>query len=81
MSNTQSIVVYTPVEHALYNGGMLIPLMGGLLAGFLVFLVLAALFERVTRRWSIGKLDNMLLAGFGLVAAGCGAAVFQWLVI
>ncbi len=81
MSNTQNIVVYTPVENALYNGGMMIPLIGGLAAGFVVFLLLAVAFEKITRRWSIGKLDNMLLGGFGLIAAGIGASVFHWLVI
>ena len=82
MADTQTHIVYrNRVEHDFYESGMMVPLVGGLVAGFLVFLALAALFERITRRWSIGKLDNMLLAGFGLIAAGCGAGVFHWLAI
>lgn len=79
-TQTQTHIVYrNRLEHDFYESGMLIPLIGALLAGFVVFLALAALFERASRRWSIGKLDNMLLGGFGLIAAGCGAAVFRWL--
>ena len=56
-TQTQTHIVYrNRLEHDFYESGMLIPLIGALLAGFVVFLALAALFERASRRWSIGKL-------------------------
>lgn len=79
MSNTQAVVVYTPVQDALYNGGMLIPLIGGLCAGLVVMLLLAWIAGKMSRSW---RGPNGLVVGLCcVVSLVAGGAVFHWLTI
>lgn len=70
---TQSVVVYTPIEHALYAGGLLFPLLAALVVGTAVFVTISV----ITSRW-LNRSENLhhadrFIAGaalLSLVAAG-----------
>ena len=81
MQSTQAIVVYTPVQDALYNGGMLIPLMGAGAAGLLVFVVLMKMFERKMNQSRNGKAADWIMGGSALAAVVVAGLVFHKLMI
>jgi len=83
VAEPQTHIVYrNRVEHDFYESGMMVPLGGGLLVGFLVFLGLCKLFERHLNRWSGDRGgNNMLMGGFALAAIGAGVAVFKYLML
>ena len=81
MQSTQAIVVYTPVEHAPYNDGMLIPLMGAGAAGLLVFVVLMKMFERRMNQMRNSKTADWIMGGSALAAVATAALVFHKLAI
>lgn len=75
---TQSIIVYrSPIEAAFYESNLLIPIGGGLIAFFLVVVVLGMALNKyywhATQEW-------MTWVIFAL-AAVAGVAVYQYLVI
>lgn len=70
---TQSVVIYTPVQDALYNQGLLFPLVGALVVGAIVFVALSMMFGRWVnspggRRWADWVMGGSALAA--IVAAG-----------
>lgn len=80
MSNTQSIIVYrNPAEAAFWESGMLIPLIGGLGTGFLVFIVLAAIAKKLSRDWR-GP-SNLALGAAGIASVAAGLLAFNWLML
>lgn len=83
MNNPQPIIVYrSQAEYDFYQSGMMIPMLGGMAVGFVVFLALCKLFERHVNRWNGDRGgNNMLLGGFGLLAFGAGMFTFNWLMI
>lgn len=84
MSETQTHIVYrNRIEHDFYESGMLVPLGGALIVGFLVFLALCNIFEKHMNRWIRRDRNgnNTLMVAFGFVAVGCGVAVFKYLTI
>lgn len=80
MSQTQSIIVYrNPAEAAFWEGGYLVPLVGGLGAGFLFFLALMWIAGKVSRDWR-GP-SNFVTGAAGVASVCVGALVFHWLFI
>lgn len=74
---TQSVVIYTPVQDALYNSGLLIPLIGGMAAGVLVFVALSMMFGRWVnspggRRWA-----DWIMGGSAVIALTLAGFVFH----
>lgn len=80
MSDPQTHIVYrNRAEHDFYESGMMIPLIGGLGVGFIVFLLLAGLAKKLSRDW---RGPNDFAMGAAIVVALCsGALMFQWLFI
>ena len=78
---TQSIIVYSPVEYALYQGGLMIPLLGACVVGGLVFVILARLFDRKLNSFGNSGSSDWLMGGFALVAFIAAALVFHKLAI
>jgi len=79
MSQNQSITVYTnPYQRDFYESGMLIPLIGGLAVGFILFLALMKLAERM-----IGsrRVSNLTMGGAAIAALCAGALTLHWLFI
>ena len=71
MSQPQTHIVYrNRVEHDFYESGMLVPLGGGLLVGFLVFLALASLAKKVSKDWRGPSNTAITLAAIVAVVAG-----------
>ena len=79
---TQSIVIYTPLQDALYNQGMFIPLIGGMGVGVITFLVLVKLFEIIAAwlkkpyHWGIPDRILVIIAVISIIAGGL---TFHWL--
>lgn len=79
MSQHQSITVYTsPYQRDFYESGMLIPLIGGLAVGFILFLALMKLAERVVGGY---RVSNLTMGGAAVFALCAGALTFHWLFI
>jgi len=79
MSQHQSITVYTnPYQRDFYESGMLIPLMGGLGTGFIVFILLMWLAERILGN---RRVNDLVMVGAGAAALCAGALTFHWLFI
>lgn len=78
--NTQTHIVYrNRAEHDFYESGMMIPLFGGLAAGFVTMLVLCWIAGRVTQRISG---PSGLVVGASCVVSVCvGLLAFNWLLI
>jgi hypothetical protein len=57
---------------------MMVPLVGGLVAGTMLFVALMMLAERVL---GAHKVTNFLMAGAATSAVALGVLVFHWLVI
>lgn len=77
---TQSIIVYrNPIEAAFWESGMLLPLMGGLGVGFIVFLLLMWIAGKVSRDWR-GP-PNWMTASAGVVSVIAGFLVFHNLMV
>lgn len=75
---TQSIVVYTPIENALYNGGMMIPLIGGLGAGLILFILLIKLAERVL---GYRRMTEWIMGSIAVVSLIVAFLVFNALIL
>lgn len=77
---TQSIIVYrNPAEVAFWESGMIVPLGGGLGAGFITFLILMWIAQKVSRDW---RGPSNFVTGAAAVASICvGALAFHWLFI
>lgn len=77
---TQSIIVYrNPVEAAFWESGMIVPLGGGLGVGFIVFLLLMWIAQKVSRDW---RGPSNLATGAAAVVSLCvGALTFHWLML
>jgi hypothetical protein len=72
MSEPQTHIVYrNRVEHDFYESGMMVPLGGGLIVGFLVFLVLAWVAQKLSRDWR-GP------GNFAIGAAALGILMMIW---
>ena len=80
MSDVQRIVVYTPMEDALYNSGMLIPIGGAAVTGLIVFVVLMRIFERKVG-YGNRRGAEWLVWGSALAAIAAAALVFHKLAI
>lgn len=77
---TQSIIVYrNPVEAAFWESGVIVPLGGFLVVGFVVFLLLMWIAEKVTKRWQ-GP-NNFVTGAAAVVAICAGLLTFHWLAI
>ena len=76
--STQTVVVYTPFQDALYNGGMVVPLIGSLVAGTLLFTVLMMLAERFL---GIHRVTSFMAAGIATSSVALAVLVFHWLAI
>lgn len=79
--NTQTHIVYrNRMEHDFYESGMLVPLLGGLGVGLLVFLVLIAVAGKVLdkhfRMWA-----NWMMGASAVVSLCVGWLVLKWLLI
>lgn len=77
---TQSIIVYrNPAEAAFWESGMLIPLVGGLGVGFILFLVLMKIATKVSRDWR-GP-SNFVTGAAAVVSICAGVLTLLWLSI
>jgi len=79
MSQPDTHIVYrNRAEHDFYESGMMVPLIGGLGAGFITMLILAAIAEKFSR----GGRQNGLVVGGCCIASLCvGVLTFNWLFI
>ena len=82
---TQSIVIYTPLQDALYNQGMFIPLIGGMGVGVITFLVLVKLFEIISAwlkkpyHWGIRGIPDRIVVIIAVISIIAGCLTFHWL--
>lgn len=80
MNQTQTHIVYrNRVEHDFYESGMMIPLIGGLSIGFLVFVFLAWAAQKASRSWR-GP-SQLAIVASAVVAIICGGYTFNHLMI
>lgn len=80
MNQNQSIIVYhNPLQQAFWESDMLIPLLGGLGSGFLLFVVLMWIAGKVSGDW---RGPNNTATGSAAVASiVAGVLVFKWLML
>lgn len=77
---TQSIIVYrNPVEAAFWESGIIVPLGGALGTGFIVFLLLMWVAQKVSRRWQ-GPPDWMTISA-AILSIAAGISAFTLLMV
>ena len=77
-TSSHSIVVYTnPYARDFYESGMMIPLLGGLVSGLVVFVILCTVFGTYVNR----NKGNVFLAIFAIFSLLAGGIVFSQLTI
>jgi len=71
---TQSIIVYrNPLEAALWEGGMVFPIISGCFVGFITFLILLKFAEFCApRRGGIPQVTDFVMGSCGIIALCLG---------
>lgn len=78
---TQSVVIYTPVQDALYNGGLLVPLVGSLVVGGLVFAAIMMMTGRWVNSFGGRRWADWVMGGSALAAIAAAGYTFHKLAI
>lgn len=80
MSDPQTHIVYqNRVQYDFYESSMMIPLIGGLGVGFLMFLALMWLASKASSSWS-GP-SNIVTGAAAVVSLLPGAMAFHWMML
>ena len=80
MSDPQTHIVYqNRLQYDFYESGMMIPLIGGLGVGFLLFLALMWLAGKASKSWS-GP-SNFVTGAAAVVSLCAGALTFHFLML
>lgn len=77
---TQRIIVYrNPLEAAFWESDMLVPLVGGMGTGLVLFLIIMMIAGRVTRK--VGGPSDVTITGAALTSIFVGFAVLNHLML
>ena len=71
--NAQTVVVYTPVQDALYNNGGVIPLLAGLGAGLVCFLLSIYLIGKI---FGEKRLNDLVFGSISMLSFAAGLITF-----
>jgi uncharacterized membrane protein len=78
---TQTIVIMTPVEDALYNGGLFFPLLGAGVAGLVVFMAIMISVGHWMNTSGGRRIADWVTGGAALAAIVAAVLVFHKLAI